>query len=177
MFQDSYLFNIYIFMFTNEIRPHKSHAHHRNKSCYALHVVHVGVLDIEAGRFHCLECRLDLPSFLISHDSAFRTVEAYENLQFRNSVRVLYPTPGKIDIFTLVKEELIVEFLLSDPEVIEKPPCTYPLTGGRLDNPEVLPDTDVIPYASAVQPSDPFLTYELPCRPPDSRCSPVRKGG
>ncbi len=122
----------------------------------------MGVLDVEAGGFHGLESRLDLPAFLIGHDSAFRTVEAYEDLQFRNSVGVLYPAPGKIDMFSLVKEDLTVEFLLPDPEVIEEPPCTYPLTGGRLDNPEVLPDTDVIPDASVVQPSYPFLSYELP---------------
>ena len=122
----------------------------------------MGVLDVEAGRFHGLECRLDLPAFLIGHDSAFRTAEAYEDLQFRNSVGVLYPAPGKIDILALVKEELMVEFLLPDPEVIEEPPCTYPLTGRRPDNPEILPDTDVIPYAAAVQPSYPFLSYELP---------------
>ena len=149
-------------MFTNEIRPYKSHAHHRHKSCDALHVAHMGVLDVEAGGFHGLEGRLDLPAFLIGDDSVFRAVEAYENLQFRDTIGVLYPAPGKIDIFTLVKEELIVEFLLPDPEVIEEPPCTNPLTGGRLDNPEVLPDTDVIPYAAAVQPSDPFLSDKLP---------------
>ena len=61
-----------------------------------------------------------------------------------------------------MKEEFVEELLLSDPEVIEEPPCTYPLTGGRLDNPEVLPDTDVVPDTSAVQPSDLFLAYELP---------------
>lgn len=122
----------------------------------------MGVLDVEAGGFHGLEGSLDLPAFLIGHDSAFRTVEAYENLQFGDSVGVLDPAPGKIDIFALVKKELIVEFLLPDPEVIEEPPCTYPLTGGRLDNPEVLPDTDVIPYATAVQPSCPFFSYEFP---------------
>ena len=56
----------------------------------------------------------------------------------------------------------MVKLLRPDPEVIEEPPCTNPLTGGRLDNPEVLPDTDVIPDASVAQPSDPFLSDELP---------------
>ena len=32
MFQDFYRFNIYIFMFTNEIRPYKSHADHRKQT-------------------------------------------------------------------------------------------------------------------------------------------------
>ena len=100
--------------------------------------------------------------FLIGHDCIFGTVEAYEDLQFGDSVGVLDPAPGKIDIFTLMKEELIVKLLLSYPEVIEEPPCTYPLAGGRPDNPEVLPDTDVIPDASVVEPPDPFLSDELP---------------
>lgn len=122
----------------------------------------MGVLDVEAGRFHGFEGRLDLPAFFIGHDCILGTVEAYENLQFGDSVGVFYPASGKIDIFTLVKEEFIVEFLLSDPEVIEEPPCSYPLTGGGLDNPEVLPDTDVIPYATAVQPSYPIFSNKLP---------------
>ena len=57
MFQNPYRFNIYIFMFTNEIRPYKSHADHRDKSCDALHITHVGILDVEAGRFHGSERR------------------------------------------------------------------------------------------------------------------------
>ena len=32
MFQDFYRFNVYIFMFTNEIRPYKSHADHRKQT-------------------------------------------------------------------------------------------------------------------------------------------------
>ena len=161
MLQDSYRFNIHILMFTNKIRPYKSHAYHRRESCDTLDVTHMGILDVEAGGFHGLEGSLDLPAFLIGQDSTFWTAETYENLQFGNPVGVLDPASGKIDIFTLVKEKLMVKFLLADPEVIEKPPCTYTLTGGRLDNPEVLPDTDVIPDAPAVQPSDPFLSYEL----------------
>lgn len=149
-------------MFANEICPYKSHAYHSNKSCDALHVAHVGVLDIEAGGFHGLEGSLDLPAFPICDDRLLGTVEAYEDLQFGDSVGVFYPTARKIDILSLVEKELIVKLLVSDLEVIEEPPCTYPLTGGRLDNPEVLPDTDVIPDASVVQPSDPFLSDELP---------------
>ena len=63
MFQDSYRFNIHILMFSNEIRPYKSYAHHRHKSCDAFRVAHMGVLDVEAGGFHGLEGRLDLPAF------------------------------------------------------------------------------------------------------------------
>ena len=122
----------------------------------------MGILDVEAGGFHGLESRLDLPALFIGQDSTFGTVETDENLQFGNPVGVLDPTSGKIDIFTLVKEKLTVKFLLADPEAIEKPPRAYSLTGGRLDNPEVLPDTDVISDASAVKPSYPFLSYELP---------------
>ena len=149
-------------MFTNEIRPYKSHAGHRDKSCDALHITHVGILDVEAGRFHGSESRFYLPSLFVCQNRTLGPVKTDENLQFRDTVGVLDPAPGKIDIFALVKKELIVEFLLSDPEVIEEPPCTYPLAGGRLDNAEVLTDTDVIPYATAVQPSYPFFSDELP---------------
>lgn len=110
MFQGSYRFNIHILMFANELRPHKSHAHHRHKSCDALHVAHMGVLDVEAGGFHGFEGRLDLPAFLIDHDCILGAVEAYEDLQFGDSVGVFDPAPGKIDIFTIMKEELIVKF-------------------------------------------------------------------
>ncbi len=92
-------------MFTNEIRPYNSHADHRHKSCDALRVAHVGVLDVEAGGFHGLEGRLDLPAFPISQDSTLGTVETYEDLQFRDTVGVLDPASGKIDILTFVNKE------------------------------------------------------------------------
>lgn len=58
---------INIFMFTNEIRPYKCHAYHRDKSCDALHIAHVCVLDVEAGEnFMVLKSRLDLLTFLVS---------------------------------------------------------------------------------------------------------------
>lgn len=120
------------------------------------------VLDVESGGLHSLEGRLNLPAFLISQDSTLRMVETDEDLQFRNPIGVFDPAACKIDILPLVEEELMIKFLLSDLEVIEEPPCTYPLAGGRLDNPEVLPDTDVIPDASVVKPSDPLLADELP---------------
>ena len=149
-------------MFTNEICPYKSHADHCHKSCDAFHVAHVGVLDVESGSLHGSECSLNLPPFLIGENRTFRTVETYQNLQFRHSVGVLYPASGKIDILPFVKEEFVVELLLSDPEVIEQPPCTDPFAGGGLDNPEVLPDTDVISDAAVVEPSDPAFSDEFP---------------
>ena len=68
-------------MFTYERCPYKSHADHRDRSCDALHITHMGVLDVEAGR--------------------------------------------------------------------------------GLDNPEILTYSDVIPYATAVEPSCPFRPHEL----------------
>ena len=53
------------------------------------------------------------------------------------------------------------EFLLTHPEVIKQPPGPYALTCGRLDDPEVLPYPDVIPDATDVKPSDPFLADKL----------------
>ncbi len=91
-------------MLTNKIRLYKSHAGHRYKSCNALHVAHMGVLDIESQRLHGLEGRLDLPALPICFNRPLRTIEAHKNLKFGHSIRVLDSTAGKIDIFSLVKE-------------------------------------------------------------------------
>ena len=90
-----------------------------------------------------------------------RAVEAYENLQFRNSIGVFDSAAGKIDILAFVKKKLMEEFLLTDLQIIEQPPGADSLTGGWLDNPEVLTYPDVIPYATAVEPPCPFLSDEL----------------
>ncbi len=74
-----------------------------------------------------LEGRLNLPASPIGQDSILGTVETNEDLQFWNPVGVLDPASGQIDILPLVEEEFVVELLLSDPEVIEEPPCAYPL--------------------------------------------------
>lgn len=75
MFHDSYRFNIFMFMFANEILPYKSHADHRDKSCDVFHVAHVGVLDVESGSLHDPEGSLNIPPLLISENRAFRTIE------------------------------------------------------------------------------------------------------
>jgi len=54
-----------------------------------------------------------------------------------------------------VKKKLMEEFLLTDLQIIEQPPGADSLTGGWLDNPEVLTYPDVIPYATAVEPPCP----------------------
>lgn len=148
-------------MFANEICPYQSHAEHREKSCDALHITHMGVLDVKAGRFHGSESRFYLPSLFVCQNRVLGAVEAYENLQFRNSFGVFDSTAGKIDILTFVKKELMEEFLLTDLQIIEQPPCTDSLNGGGLDIPEVLTYSDVIPYATAVEPSCPFLPDEF----------------
>ena len=119
-------------MFTNEICPYKSHTHHRDKSCDALHITHMGVLDVEAGRFHGSKGRFYLPSFFVCQNRLLGPVEAYENLQFRNTIGVFDPASGKIDILPFVKKVLMEEFLLTDLQVIEQPPCTDSFTGDLL---------------------------------------------
>lgn len=121
----------------------------------------MGVLNVKAGRFHGSESRFYLPSLFVCQNRVLGAVEAYENLQFRNSFGVFDSTAGKIDILTFVKKELMEEFLLTDLQIIEQPPCTDSLNGGGLDNPEVLTYSDVIPYATAVEPSCPFLPDEF----------------
>ncbi len=122
---------------------------------------HVGVLDVEAGGFHGSESRFYLPSLFVCQNRALGPVEAYKNLQFRNTVGVFDSAAGKIDILAFVKKKLMEEFLLTDLQIIEQPPGADSLTGGWLDNPEVLTYPDVIPYATAVEPPCPFLSDEL----------------
>ena len=69
-------------MFTNEIRPCKSHADHRKQTCDTLSVSQMGVLDVETRRFHGTECRFNLPAFFIGRYSIFRSVETDQNLKF-----------------------------------------------------------------------------------------------
>lgn len=149
-------------MFTNEIRPYECNTNHCQKPCNPLSVAQMRVLDVESGGFHSPECGLDLPSPFIRNDTLFGAVEADENLQFRHTVGVLDAASGKIDVLTLVKEKLVVKSLLPHFQGIEEPPCTDSFPRGRLDKPEVLPDPDIIPYAIAVEPTDPILAYELP---------------
>ena len=131
-------------MSTNEICPYKSHADHRDKPCDALHITHMGALDVKAGRFHGSESRFYLPSLFVCQNRVLGSVEAYENLQFRNSIGVSDPAAGKIYILPFVKKELMEEYLLTDLQVIEQPSCTDSFTGGWLDNQEVLTYSDVI---------------------------------
>ena len=121
----------------------------------------MGVLDVEAGRFHGFESRFYLPSFFVCQNRTLRPIEAYENLQFSDTIGVFDSAAGNIDILAFVKEELMEEFFLTHPEIIEQPQGPYAITGGRIDYPEVLPYPDVIPDATVVKPSDPFLADKL----------------
>ena len=141
-------------MFTNEIRPYNGNADHRDKPCDAFRVAHMGVLDIEAGRLHCFKSRLDLPTFLISQNRILGTIEANKYLQFRNTIGVFNPAASQINELPLMKKNLVIEFLLSYLETVEQPPRTNSLSCGRLYNPEVLPDTDIIPDWSEPHPGD-----------------------
>lgn len=93
-------------MFTNEIRPYKSHADHRKQTCDTLSVSQMGVLDVEARRFHGTECRFNLPAFFIGRYSVFRSVETDQNLKFGYPFRVLDSTSGEIDILPFMQKSL-----------------------------------------------------------------------
>ena len=104
MFQYSDWFTIYVFMFSNEIRPYKCHTYHCDKSCDAFHVTHMGVLNIESGGLHGSEGGFNLPALLIRENCAFRPVKADEYLQFRHTIGVFNPAACKIDVFSLMEE-------------------------------------------------------------------------
>ena len=148
-------------MFTNEIRPYKSHADHRKQTCDTHSVTQVGILDVEARRFHGTECRFNLPAFFIGRYSILRSVETDQDLKFGYPVRVFDSTSCKIDILPFMQKELVVEFLLSDFKRIEEPPRSDSFSCGGLDNPNILPDTDIVSNPVVVKPSNPLLTDKL----------------
>ena len=148
-------------MFTNEIRPYKRNADHRKQTCDTPSVTQVGVLDVEARRFHGTECGFNLPAFFIGRYTIFRPVETDQNLKFVYPVRVPDSTSGEIDIPSFVQKGLVVEFLLSDFKGIEEPPCPDSFTCGGLDNPNVLPDTDIVSDPVVVKPANPLLADKL----------------
>ena len=124
-------------MFTNEIRPYERNAGHCKKPCDSLGITQMRVFDVEAGGFHSPECSLDFLASFISAYPPFRTVVADENLKFRHTVRVLDAASGEINVFPLVKEKLVIRFLLTHLKGIKEPPCTDSLSGRRLGTPEV----------------------------------------
>lgn len=148
-------------MFTNEIRPYNGNVDHRKQTCDALSVAQVGVLDVEARRFHGSERRFNLPTFFVGRGSILRSVETNQDLKLGYPAGVLDSTSGEIDILPLVQKELVVEFLLSDFEGIKEPPCSDSFSCGGLYNPNVLPDTDVVSNPIVVEPANPLLADKL----------------
>jgi len=91
-------------MVTNEIRPYKCNAHDSDKSFDPFDIPHMRILDVEPGRFHGAEERLNLPSVLICRHGIFRPVEADEDLKFGVSIEVLESCcSGKIDILPFIR--------------------------------------------------------------------------
>lgn len=56
-----------------------------------------------------------------------------------------------------MQKEFVVELLLSDFEGIKKPPCSDSFSRGGLDQPNVLPDTDVVSNPIDVVPANPLF--------------------
>lgn len=148
-------------MFTSDMCPNKCNEDHYHQPCDAFHVAHMGVLDVESGRYKVFEKRLKLPAPLICLNCTLRSVEAYQDLKFRNSIRVLDFTSGKILILPIAKKEFTVKFLLSDTEIIEKPPCPNRFSGGRFNDSKILSYPHVVLNPHIVKPSDSFLADEL----------------
>ena len=60
-----------------------------------------------------------------------------------------------------MQKKLVVEFLLSDFEGIEEPPRSDSFSCGGLDNPNILPNTDIVSNPVVVKPANPLLADEL----------------
>ena len=158
MLQNFNRFNVCIFMLNNEMRPYESDADHRRQTCDALSVSRVCVLYVEARRFYGAEGRFNLPTLFVARDSIFRPVETDQNLKLGHP---LDSTSGRINILPFMQNGFVVELLLSDFEGIKEPPCPDSFSCGGLDNPNVLPDTDVVSNSVVVEPSNPLLADKL----------------
>ena len=158
MLQNFNRFNVCIFMLNNEMRPYESDADHRRQTCDALSVSRVCVLYVEARRFYGAEGRFNLPTLFVARDSIFRPVETDQNLKLGHP---LDSTSGRINILPFMQNGFVVELLLSDFEGIKEPPCPDSFSCGGLDNPNVLPDTDVVSNSVVVKPAYPLLADKL----------------
>lgn len=130
----------------------------RRQTCDALSVSRVCVLYVEARRFYGAEGRFNLPTLFVARDSIFRPVETDQNLKLGHP---LDSTSGRINILPFMQNGFVVELLLSDFEGIKEPPCPDSFSCGGLDNPNVLPDTDVVSNSVVVEPSNPLLADKL----------------
>lgn len=109
--------------------------------------------------FYGAEGRFNPPNRLfVARDSIFRPVETDQNLKLGHP---LDSTSGRINILPFMQNGFVVELLLSDFEGIKEPPCPDSFSCGGLDNPNVLPDTDVVSNSVVVEPSNPLLADKL----------------
>lgn len=60
-----------------------------------------------------------------------------------------------------MQKELVVEFLLSDFEGIEEPPHSDSFSCGGFDNPNILPNTDIVSNPVVVKPANPLFADKL----------------
>lgn len=60
-----------------------------------------------------------------------------------------------------MQKELVVAFLLSDFKGLEEPPHSDSFSCGGLDNPNILPDTDIVSNPVVVKPANPLLADKL----------------
>ncbi len=82
----------------------------------------MGILDVEAGRFHGSKGRFYLPSFFVCQNRVLGPIEAYENLQFRNTIGVFDPACRQDRHTHLCERRAYGRFLLTDLQIIEQPP-------------------------------------------------------
>ena len=149
-------------MITNEIRPHKCYAHHRDESFDSVDFPHVRILDVESRRFHGFKKCLNLPSVLVCRNGIFRSVEADEDLKFRLPVGVFESRSGKVNIFTFHEIELVIEKFLTQSDPVKEMPCPHFLPGFGIHNPKILADSYVVAYPVVIEPLNPFLSNKLP---------------
>ena len=148
-------------MFTNEIRLYQCHADHRDKPCDAVDVVQVCVLGVESGGLHGAKACLNLPTLSVSRYGIFKAVVADQDLQFRHTIGVFQQCSGDVYIFAFEEKQFVVDTFLSELEAVKQMPCFDSLGGFGIAQPEVLLDSQVVPYMSVVEILDPLLSDKL----------------
>ena len=164
MVHHSDFLDIYIFMFSNEIRPYQSHADHCAEPRDPFHIPQMRVLDIESAGFQDLKHGLDSPSFLICREGFLRAAEGNEDLRFGLSGLVLDNGTGQIAEFSTDTIDTIQDAFLSMFEIGEDVLGPYISVGSWVFHPEVVADADMVLDSVVVEPFEPLITDKLTVR-------------
>lgn len=105
MLQNLYRFNVYIFMFTNEIRPYKAMQTIANRRAIRT-LSRRWVSSMLKPEDFMARNAVSISQRFIGRYSIFRSVETDQDLKFGYPFRVFDSTSGKIDILPFMQKSL-----------------------------------------------------------------------